>query len=201
MMYFKEENYFPFLHDWAESCPAGSVASGIGVYRLDRENGNWSLDEIKRQIETTRQVGVGQAYFRYGNLHRHTALEQWLTAWFYRYPALTPRPVGAPAQTVAAPEGLRDEMVAGSTRLSWQPVDAAFTYVVYATDDSLRVEDGEQIAAVLPRTASEWILPGSYRCYAVVARDRYGNESIPAVWHSPTVEAGKYEIKLYSHKK
>lgn len=92
-------------------------------------------------------------------------------------------------------------MVVGSTRLSWQPVDAAFTYVVYATDDSLRVEDGEQIAAVLPRTASEWILPGSYRCYAVVARDRYGNESIPVVWHSPTVEPEKYEIKLYSHKK
>lgn len=201
MMYFKEENYFPFLYDWAESCPAGSVASGIGVYRLDRENENWSLDEIKRQIETTRQVGVGQAYFRYSNLHRHTALEQWLTAWFYRYPALTPRPVGAPAQTVAAPEGLRGEMVAGSTRLSWQPVDAAFTYVVYATDDSLQVEAGEQIAVVLPRTASEWILPGSYRCYAVVARDRYGNESIPAVWHSPTVEPEKYEIKLYSHKK
>ena len=92
-------------------------------------------------------------------------------------------------------------MVAGSTRLSWQPVDGAFTYVVYVTDDSLQVEAGEQIAVVLPRTASEWMLPGSYRCYAVVARDRYGNESAPAVWRCPTVEPGKYEIKLYSHKK
>lgn len=200
MMYFKEENYYPFLYDWAESCPVGSVASGIGAYRLDRENGNWSLDEIKRQIETTRQMGVGQTYFRYGNLHRHTALGQWLAACFYRSPALTPRSVGAPAQTVTAPAPLRVETMEGCTRLSWQPVEEAFVYVVYATDDSLRVEVGEQIAAVLPGTDNAWVLPGSYRNFAVVARDRYGNESQPAVWERPLVELGKYEIKLYSHK-
>lgn len=201
MLYFKEENYFPFLYDWAESCPAGSVATGIGIYRLDRENGNWSLDEIKRQIEATRQAGVGQTYFRYGNLHKHTALSQWLAAWFYRYPALTPRLVGAPAQAVTTPAPLQVEATEGCTRLSWQPVDEAFTYVVYATDDSLQVEAGEQIAAVLPGTDRAWVLPGSYRCLAVVARDRYGNESRPAVWERPRVEPGKYEIKLYSHKK
>lgn len=197
MMYFKEENYYPFLYDWAGACPAGSVASGIGVYRLDRANGNWSLDEIRRQIETTRQVGVGQAYFRYENLYRHTALSQWLTAWFYRYPALTPRCVGAPVRKVEAPASLQVEPLAGKSLLSWQPVDEAFTYIVYATDDSLQVDAGEQIAAVVPRTDREWILPATYRHYAVVARDRYGNESRPAVWSAPEIEIGKYEIKLY----
>lgn len=197
MMYFKEENYYPFLYDWAEACPAGSVASGIGVYRLDRANGNWSLDEIRRQIETTRQVGVGQAYFRYENLYRHTALSQWLTAWFYRYLALTPRCVGAPVRKVEAPGALQVEPLAGKSLLSWQPVDEAFTYIIYATDDSLQVDAGEQIAAVVPRTDREWILPATYRHYAVVARDRYGNESRPAVWSAPEIEIGKYEIKLY----
>ena len=161
------------------------MASGIGVYRLDRANGNWSLDEIRRQIETTRQVGVGQAYFRYENLYRHTALSQWLTAWFYRYPALTPRSVGAPVRKIEAPASLQVEPLAGKSLLSWQPVDEAFTYIVYATDDSLQVDAGEQIAAVVPRTDREWILPATYRHYAVVARDRYGNESRPAVWSAP----------------
>lgn len=197
MMYFREENFYPFLYDWAASCPAGSVACGIGVYRLDRESGNWSLDEIKRQIETTRRVGVGQAYFRYGNLYRHTGLDQWLVSWFYRHPALTPRCVGALVQSVAAPESFRVETHDAGATLSWKEVDGAFTYVVYATDDSLRVEEGEQIVAVLPGTVHEYMVPGSYCCYAVVARDRYGNESLPVVWMRPRIEREKYEIRLH----
>ena len=102
-----------------------------------------------------------------------------------------------PVRKVEAPASLQVEPLAGKSLLSWQPVDEAFTYIVYATDDSLQVDVGEQIAAVVPRTDREWILPATYRNYAVVARDRYGNESRPVVWSAPELEIGKYEIKLY----
>ena len=47
MMYFREENYYPFLYDWANSCPPEKVISGLGVYRLDKSEGNWPFIEIR----------------------------------------------------------------------------------------------------------------------------------------------------------
>lgn len=196
MMYFKEENFYPFLHDWANSCSAGQIASGIGVYRLDKNEGNWPLHEITRQIEATRRLGVGQAYFRYGNLYRHTALRQWLVAGFYAFPAL---PFGATAENgsgIDAPESLQVCTNVGMSTLSWAPVDEAFTYILYATDDSLDMNVGEQIVAILPKGTTSWICPVAYRCFAVTARDRYGNESRPVVWHTKQRDGNKYKITL-----
>ena len=196
MMYFSEENFYPFLHDWATSCPAGSVAGGLGIYRLDTNNGGWPLSEIERQIEATRRQGVGQAYFRYENLYRHVGLYQWLGSWFYKSPALTPRCASAPLRAVDTPSDFRVDAGTGGAELSWNPVGEAFSYVLYAADDTLKIDSGDHIVCVLPPKSLSCILPKTYRYYAIVARDRYGNESLPAVWEERYIEPNKYEIVL-----
>lgn len=64
MIYFKENNFYPFAIDWAEHCAAGQVAAGLGIYFLDPKEGNWRIDEVKRQLNVCRQLGLGQCFFR-----------------------------------------------------------------------------------------------------------------------------------------
>ncbi|MBR1462873.1 MAG: family 10 glycosylhydrolase [Prevotella sp.] len=64
MIYFKENNFYPFAIDWAEHSKRGQVAAGLGIYFLDPKEGNWKIDEIKRQLNVSRQLGLGQCFFR-----------------------------------------------------------------------------------------------------------------------------------------
>ncbi len=204
MLYYQEPNYTPFLYDWIKDCTSLCVASGLGAYRLDSESGNWELSELQRQIMEARRCGVGQVYFRYDHLHRHTALRQWLSSWFYRYPALTQK-CDESSSIPAAPEDLQVSQEGEGITLSWEPTVEAFTYVVYATNDTLDLLQGEQIVTVLPRNVTTHKLSHDNKHIAVTARNRYGRESIPAVWHLPYQEKRreKYEIKNYitKHKK
>jgi len=65
MIYFKENNFYPFAADWAEQCPDGrQVVSGLGTWMLDRREGDWTLSEVIRQLNVSRQLGMGQCHFR-----------------------------------------------------------------------------------------------------------------------------------------
>jgi len=64
MMYFRGNQFFPFAIDWAEHRYGGEVAAGLGIYFLDRREGNWKIDEVKRQLAVCRQYGLGQCFFR-----------------------------------------------------------------------------------------------------------------------------------------
>lgn len=64
MIYFKDNNFYPFAIDWAEHSREGQVAAGLGIYFLDPKEGNWHIDEVKRQLNVCRQAGLGQCFFR-----------------------------------------------------------------------------------------------------------------------------------------
>ena len=65
MIYFKENNFYPFAADWAEQCPEGrQVVAGLGTWMLDPREGNWKIDEVIRQLNVCRQLGLGQCHFR-----------------------------------------------------------------------------------------------------------------------------------------
>ena len=77
MLYFKENNFYPFAIDWAEADGRGyegagvrgyenssRIAAGLAVYCLDHKEGNWPLSEIIRQLNVCRQSGIGQCFFR-----------------------------------------------------------------------------------------------------------------------------------------
>ena len=64
MMYFKGKQFFPFAINWSENRYKGDVAAGLGIYFLDPHEGNWKIDEVKRQLAVCRQYGLGQCFFR-----------------------------------------------------------------------------------------------------------------------------------------
>ena len=64
MLYFKDNNFYPFAIDWAERSKAGQVAAGLAIYMLDPKEGNWKISEVKRQLNVCRQLGLGQCFFR-----------------------------------------------------------------------------------------------------------------------------------------
>lgn len=64
MMYFKGNQFYPFALNWSENKYGKEVAAGLGIYFLDPHEGNWKIDEVKRQLAICRQYGLGQCFFR-----------------------------------------------------------------------------------------------------------------------------------------
>lgn len=65
MMYYKDEHFYPFVHDWL-SVTKMPLVIGIGAYRMLPGEGGWTLSDIKKQIDFAENTpGVkGVCYFR-----------------------------------------------------------------------------------------------------------------------------------------
>lgn len=190
MMYYDGKNYYPFVADWSENRHGREVAAGLGIYRLIRSEGNWSLDAIRRQMHVARQQGLGHCYFRSRFLTNNSKGLYDFVCDFDAYPALVPPMVGGdPAPT--APASLTIQRTTEGDNLSWQrPTpnpsrgDGAYvTYNIYAsTTVPVDVTDARNIIATrvmqnhlsLRRSPDE---PTLY--FAVTAVNRYGKESAP----------------------
>ena len=64
MMYFQGNNFYPFAADWSENSYNKDIAIGLGIYFLDPREGRWHIDEVKRQLNVIRSLGLGQCFFR-----------------------------------------------------------------------------------------------------------------------------------------
>ena len=64
MMYFRGDNFFPFAADWKEHSNGRTVSAGLGIYFLSPKEANWNLEEIRREMNVCRQMGIGTAMFR-----------------------------------------------------------------------------------------------------------------------------------------
>ena len=64
LMYFQGNNFFPFAIDWKEQSYGRIVVPGLGIYFLDPHEGKWTLDQVKRQMNVSRVLGLGHCYFR-----------------------------------------------------------------------------------------------------------------------------------------
>ena len=63
MMYFRNDQFFPFAIDWAEQSHGKIVAPGLGIYFLDPKEGKWNVADVPRKMEVLRQYGLGHAFF------------------------------------------------------------------------------------------------------------------------------------------
>ena len=93
MMYFRDDQFYPFLYDWQENSYGHPVAPGLGIYFLDPREGRWTLDEVRAQIHTSRQSGIGGVIlYRSDFLTRNCkGIYQSICHEFFPYPALMPR--------------------------------------------------------------------------------------------------------------
>ncbi len=186
MLYFKGNNFYPFVRDWQENSYGRHIVPGIGAYRILPEYGGWESHEIVRQICTSRSAGTaGTAMFRVE--HLFSCIRDVYTT-IYRTPALVP-PMDWYGTEPASPASLAVEYTANGVVLSWDAVETAanqpsMRYNIYCAEgESVDINNPENLLAyMLARTAFEWY-PSLQRTFtvAVTAVDAYGVESEPVM--------------------
>lgn len=196
MQYFRGTNYYPFLADWEENRHQKAIISGLGTYFLDPREGNWQLDEIKRQMNVSRSLGLGHAhyrsYFLTGNPQGIYDFEQQ----FNRTVSL-PTGIAQKNTKIQAPDyvqGANSLIVsadAAGNHLTWRGtapyynIYAGSTNPVNISDPKNLVYakyDGNSLNLTLPETEGKIY-------FAVTAIDRYGNESEALQGEGQTAES------------
>lgn len=189
MIYFRGENFYPFLLDYIEASKGRQVIAGLGTYFLDPGEGDWSLDDIQRQmLFSRRQGGAGQSQYRVEFVTRNQKGVYDLLKDLYRYPALIPAMPWIDDKAPQAPTLLKEERSKdGYVTLSWQAsldddTRNAPTYAVYGSDTyPVDTSKAENLIASGIRSCSYThypILPWMVKKhYAVTALDRSGNQS------------------------
>lgn len=183
MMYFRDNQFFPFLIDWQENSYGRTIGAGLGIYFLDPHEGRWQLSDVTRQLSNMRSEGVGQCYFRskfltdnikgiYDYVCRHNI-----------QPALVPPMTWA---GVPAPQDPKDLYLTKNGTLWWRTSEAQQStatssplhYNIYASRQyPVDTSKPENLVAV--RVSNQQLQVPSGLYYAVCAVDRYGQESAP----------------------
>ena len=193
MMYFRGNAFYPFALDWKEQSQGRHVIPGLGIYFLDPKEGNWSLDEIDRQLYFIRHNDLeGEAHYRVKYLMDNTqGIYDLLQMKHYTTPALQPPMTWADSIAPSAPTRLQVmEEAPGYTRLTWEAASDndpqnAPKYVIYSSE-TLPIDTSNPANILAQGVEGTTFLHAPLRPwerrkhFAVTAIDRYGNESQPA---------------------
>ena len=215
MMYFTGNNYYPFLFQWAEMANGHPICPGLGIYFLDPREGRWTLNEVRAEMHTARNSGIGGIAFYRGEFLTNNTKGIYDTTCdeFFPYPALTARMTWM-GDTLAptAPTSLyyKDGILHWKSplhTLSNSPCEGEDSirkvpsplgedgrgplYNIYGSNTyPVDVTKAENLLAARV-TDTQWQLNAraqKVRHYAVTAMDRLGNESPAAQEEKPTIE-------------
>lgn len=194
MMYFRGDNFYPFIFDWKENSHGLTIVPGIGIYFLSQQEGDWPAEEIERQVNVARSAGMGFALFRERFLRDNAkGLYTYAKDNLSPYPALIPPTADSDAAKTASPRNLNVTSSGIYDILSWDSVSAAggATYNIYASEKwPVDTADARNIiAARIPATRIA-LKPGRRKMhYAVTAVNRNGAESTPTQQPHAATEA------------
>lgn len=195
MMYFKDDNFYPFAVDWAWNSYGRTVAPGLGIWMMSRTEGsNWSLMDITREMNVLRSLGMGHTYFRSrfftDNLK---GIYTYAKNRFDQYPSLTPPMTWQSTAIPSRPEGMNMTSTAGKLVLRWwggADTSGSSSYIMYNVYTSkvspVDVTDGRNLIARRLRHP-QLVLANDdgEHFFAITAIDRYGNESTPLQSKAP----------------
>ena len=193
MMYFRGEQFYPFAIDWQEQSHGKIVVPGLGIYFLDPKEGKWNIDDVTAEMQHTRNLGMGYAFFRNKFLldNRQGILD--FTDRFNAYPSLIPPMTWASKHTPAQPQQLKVTETGGKTRISWNNtysytdgsrIQTPYIYNLYASHTyPVDVTDARNLIAAR-HLGNSITLDGEMGTadenplyFAVTASDGYGIES------------------------
>ena len=185
MMYFRNDNYYPFLIDWADNKHSGSVAAGLGVYMLSPREGNWSLDDITRQMYVARQYETGYAFFRSKFLTDDIkGIYSFTKDIFNLYPALMPETKCHNVEKPSAPKHIDvkysgDYYIINWDEGRWFDRSPYCSYNVYASHEyPVNTNDVRNLIRYRTRERHAAVKRCSSPLYfAVTTSDRYSRES------------------------
>jgi len=183
MMYFRNNQFFPFAIDWVENSYGKTVVPGLGIYFLDPHEGKWQLTDVTREMHVLRRIGIGHAYFRSKFFTDNTkGIYDYVTRYIDQYPALIPPMTWASSAKPAAPEYLRVEY-GSKTQLNWSG-DTPYYNIYSSYDFPVDINDAGNLIAQRLQGKSLTVDTDRGRFYAITAMDRYGNESLPVQSYS-----------------
>lgn len=195
MMYFQGNDFYPFVLDWKENDNGRWVVPGLGIYFLSPKEKDWPLEEIARQINFTREEGLGgQAYFRNRFLLDNVkGIYDEVKDGFYTTSALLPPMSWIDSIAPSAPTApIYEAQGDGRVRLAWEASkdnhDLPVVYHLYASSTyPVDTNDAQNLHTTYLKGTETTVKEGYY--YAVTSADRYGNESAPlALNHAPELE-------------
>ena len=201
MMYFRDNDFYPFAADWQEHAYGRTIAAGLGIYMMLPSERNWQIDDIEREMWVLRQLGLGRALFRAQFFSEDLkGIYQKIRQDLDRYPSLVPPITWENAVPPLQPSQVWTMADGNKLTIEWTAATALndspnLLYNVYASADSTPdVSSGRHIIATrLPDTWLTLRRPAGSRPLhiAVTAVDRYGNESTPTYFNPPTATAGE----------
>ncbi len=183
MMYFRDENFYPFALDWMENSYERLIVPGLGIYFMSPSEGDWSLEDITREMHVARQHGMGHAYFRSRFFTDNVkGLYNFASEEFDNIPALVPPMTWESDKMPTAPDHIEADSL--SNTLSWSGAEdksgaGSLTYNIYSSRKYPVDTDNPANLMSVRNSNTSIKVPLDGRYYAVTAMDRYGNESEP----------------------
>ena len=193
MMYFKDNQFFPFALDWKEIAQGTAVAPGLGIYFLHPSEGNWTLSQVERQMNVLRNNGLGHTYFRSRFFTDNTkGIYRFAANHFDTYPTLIPAithdaSIGNPQ----APRDLRITADGTYTTLTWDGSDDLYYNIYSSPIAPVDTKDPRNLIAI--RQSRPYITFAKnmpQQPFAITAMNRYGDESEPLQSHSTSNDEG-----------
>ncbi len=193
MMYFRGEQFYPFAIDWKEQSNGKIVVPGLGIYFLDPKEGKWKIDDVTPEMQHTRNLNMGYAFFRNKFLldNKQGILD--FTDQFNPYPSLVPAMDWVSKKKPQQPTHLSIGNKGGYVSLTWDnptsyedgssiPTPYIYNNVYASREYPVDVNDARNLIA--PRHIGNNLLmkpEDSERplYFAITSMDGYGNESKP----------------------
>lgn len=183
MMYFRGNNFYPFLMDWIENADGKTVIPGLGIYFLSPREADWPKEDVQREMSVLRSLKTGFAFFRTKFLLDDTkGIYRFTADHMNRYAALVPPMTWACHTAPEAPQDISLSRSGGTDKLTWTAPkripDGGILYNVYASP-VFPVNTADPrclIGARLDRQVVSFCTQAPMN-YAVTAVNRYGLES------------------------
>jgi uncharacterized lipoprotein YddW (UPF0748 family) len=184
MMYYSNDLFLPSLNKWLDYSYGRFVVPGLGLFKLDENEGNWSPEWITKQIQYSRKNNAqGNAFFRMLFLteNKKGILDEIIQN-YYTEPALL-YPLkwlkDTPPLPPADPEIVRSGSIG---KLQWKEAEQGndekvFYNIYYSRQTPVDISNPKNLlAARLDATSVSIQNPDGFY-FVVTSYDRYHNES------------------------
>ncbi|MDR0748672.1 MAG: family 10 glycosylhydrolase [Tannerellaceae bacterium] len=190
MMYYRHDNFYPFVDNWADNSNGRFFIPGLGVYKLTDTEANWSVRDIMDQLDYTRATNVaGCAFFRGTQVLSNTkGLYEILKGRYFKYPALLPPLTWLSKERPDTPQNIMVEKIGNELKISWETpenITQPLTYTLYySKSGTVNINRAQNILATGLRSTEVFIaiVPNKEQEYSfrVTASNRYHIESRPS---------------------
>ncbi len=186
MMYYTDNLFFPFVRNWQEHSHGRYVVPGIGLYRMEQNEGGWAVSTILDQMRYTRLSHTqGNAFYRTRYLMDNIkGITDSIKTNFYQFPAQLPAIYWQDSIAPAAPEKPDAIQQGDVLQISWSKPETSekLYFNVYCSENfPIDIENPENLI-ITHVSDSQLLIPvdrskekGFY--YLITASDRYHNES------------------------